>query len=35
MGDAYDRSYGSRPAFTLPETLGLVQNPDGTYIIAE
>ena len=35
MGDAVNRSYGSRPAFTLPETLGLAQNPDGTYIIAE
>ena len=35
MGEGYDRSYGSRPAFTLPETLGLAQNPDGTYIIAE
>lgn len=35
MGEAYTRSYGSRPAFTLPETLGLVQNPDGTYIIVE
>lgn len=34
-GDAVNRSYGSRPAFTLPGTLGLVQNPDGTYIIAE
>lgn len=34
MGDAYTRSYGSRPAFTLPGTLGLAQNPDGTYTLA-
>lgn len=34
MGDAVNRSYGSRPAFTLPETLGLAQNPDGTYTLA-
>ena len=27
-------SYGSRPAFTLPGSLGLAQNPDGTYTIA-
>ena len=27
-------SYGIRPAFTLPETLELVQNPDGTYTLA-
>lgn len=31
MGDGYNRSYGSRPAFTLPGTLGLAQNSDGTY----
>jgi hypothetical protein len=34
MGDGYNRSYGSRPAFTLPGTLGLAQNPDGTYTLA-
>lgn len=34
MGEAYTRSYGSRPAFTLPGTLGLAQNPDGTYTLA-
>lgn len=37
-GDAssnnYGSSYGSRPAFTLPGSLGLAQNPDGTYTIA-
>ena len=27
----YGASYGSRPAFTLPGTLGLAQNADGTY----
>ena len=27
-------SYGIRPAFTLPGTLGLAQNPDGTYTLA-
>lgn len=27
-------SYGSRPAFTLPGSLGLAQNPDGTYTLA-
>lgn len=32
--DHYSLSVGSRPAFTLPGTLGLVQNPDGTYTIA-
>ena len=30
----YISSYGSRPAFTLPGSLGLAQNPDGTYTIA-
>lgn len=33
----YGRCYsprGSRPAFTLPGTLGLAQNPDGTYTLA-
>ena len=30
-GSSYNSSYGSRPAFTLPGTLGLAQNPDGTY----
>ena len=30
----YNNSLGSRPAFTLPGTLGLVQNPDGTYTLA-
>ena len=30
-----DFAYGIRPAFILPEILELVQNPDGTYIIAE
>lgn len=32
--DNYGISYGSRPAFTLPGSLGLAQNPDGTYTIA-
>ena len=27
-------SYDSRPAFTLPGSLGLAQNPDGTYTLA-
>ncbi len=27
----YGRSYGSRPAFTLPSTFPVIQNPDGTY----
>lgn len=27
-------SFGARPAFTLPATLALVQNPDGTYTLA-
>ena len=31
--DAF-KSNGIRPAFTLPGTLGLAQNPDGTYTIA-
>ena len=30
----YGTSLGSRPAFTLPGTLGLAQNPDGTYTLA-
>lgn len=30
----YNRSYGSRPAFTLPGTLALAQNADGTYTLA-
>lgn len=30
----YNRSNGSRPAFTLPGTLALAQNADGTYSIA-
>ena len=30
----YISSYGSRPAFTLQGTLGLAQNPDGTYTLA-
>lgn len=30
----YLNSYGSRPAFTLPGTLALAQNADGTYSIA-
>ena len=30
----YNNSLGSRPAFTLPGTLGLAQNPDGTYTLA-
>lgn len=34
MGYAITSSYGSRPAFTLPGTLGLAQNPDGTYTLA-
>ena len=29
--DNYGTSYGSRPAFTLPGSLGLAQNSDGTY----
>lgn len=29
-----DRSEGIRPAFILPGTLGLAQNPDGTYTLA-
>ena len=29
--DSYYSSNGSRPAFTLPGTLGLAQNADGTY----
>ena len=29
-----ERSHGSRPAFTLPGTLGVEQNADGTYSIA-
>lgn len=37
-GDVRDfycgESFGSRPAFTLPGTLGLAQNPDGTYTLA-
>ena len=33
-GNVYSVSYGSRPAFTLPGTLGLAQNPDGTYTLA-
>ena len=28
------KTKGSRPAFTLPGTLGLAQNPDGTYTLA-
>ena len=32
--DLYISSYGSRPAFTLPGSLGLAQNSDGTYTIA-
>ena len=31
MGDGVNRSYGSRPAFTLPSTYPVAQNPDGTY----
>lgn len=30
----YGTSIGSRPAFTLPGTLGLAQNADGTYTLA-
>ena len=33
-GDICTRTYGSRPAFTLPGTLGVEQNADGTYSIA-
>lgn len=33
-GDICTRTYGSRPAFTLPGTLGIEQNADGTYSIA-
>ena len=37
-GDVRDyycgESFGSRPAFTLQGTLGLAQNPDGTYTLA-
>ena len=32
--DIYNSLYGSRPAFTLPGTLALAQNADGTYSIA-
>lgn len=32
--DNHSNSYGSRPAFTLPGTLALAQNADGTYSIA-
>lgn len=32
--DLYNSFYGSRPAFTLPGTLGVAQNADGTYSIA-
>ena len=31
---SYDGYNGSRPAFTLPGTLGLAQNADGTYTLA-
>lgn len=30
-GGDYTFSYGSRPAFTLPSTFPVIQNPDGTY----
>lgn len=30
----YDVPFGSRPAFTLPGTLALAQNADGTYTLA-
>ena len=33
-GDRCSHSYGYRPAFTLPGTLGLAQNADGTYTLA-
>ena len=37
-GDIYSNNYnvscGSRPAFTLPGTFPVIQNPDGTYTIA-
>lgn len=33
-GDICTRTYGSRPAFTLPGTMGVEQNADGTYSIA-
>lgn len=32
--DICTRTYGSRPAFTLPGTMGVEQNADGTYSIA-
>ena len=31
---AYNFSYGSRPAFTLPATTAVIANPDGTYTLA-
>lgn len=33
-GNGCATTYGSRPAFTLPGSLGLAQNPDGTYTLA-
>ena len=34
VDDLYNCFYGSRPAFTLPGTLGVAQNADSTYSIA-
>lgn len=32
--DTYGKSFGSRPAFTLPGEIGVSQNADGTYSVA-